>query len=67
MMQVIFLDGRPYISSSDAGRETGLTSSYVARLAKAGKIPAHRLGRSWFIDQEAVRLRAQMRGQTRAN
>jgi hypothetical protein len=60
MMQVIFFDGRPYISAPDAGREIGLTSSYVVRLAKAGEIPARRLGHFWFVDQDAARLRAQM-------
>ena len=58
MTQVIFLGGRAYISAQDAGLEIGLTGSYVARLAKTGEIPAHRLGHYWFVDQEAAQLRA---------
>jgi hypothetical protein len=57
---VIFFECRPYISTPDAGREIGLSSSYVARLAKTGEIPARRLGHFWFVDQDAARLRAQM-------
>jgi hypothetical protein len=35
----------------------GVTGAYISRLAKAGRIPAPRLGRNWFVDREAVRTR----------
>jgi excisionase family DNA binding protein len=52
----IFFDGKLYVSAHQAARTVGVTGDYIARLAKAGRIPARRLGRSWFVDREAVRI-----------
>jgi excisionase family DNA binding protein len=55
MTDEIFLDGKVYVSAHDASRTVGVTGDYIARLAKAGRFPARRLGRNWFVDREAVR------------
>ena len=55
MSEEIQFDGKPYISAQDAAREIGLSGDYVARLARTGRLPAHRVaGGTWFVDHEAV-------------
>lgn len=66
MSQEIIFDGRAFISAQDAGREIGMTGDHIARLAKAGRIPARRLGNIWFVDQDAARLLTQLRDQRSA-
>ena len=57
MTDEIIFDGKVYVSAHDAARAVGVTGHYIARLAKAGRIPARRLGRNWCVDREAVRTR----------
>ena len=47
--QIINIGGTAYISASDAARMIGLSQSYITRLARTGRIPAHRLRRNWYI------------------
>jgi excisionase family DNA binding protein len=55
MSEGIQFDGKPYISAQDAAREIGLSGDYVARLARTGRLPAHRVaGGTWFVDHEAA-------------
>jgi hypothetical protein len=51
----IEIDGVLYVPAIEAGRESGLTGDYIARLARSGRIPARRLGRNWYVDQHAMR------------
>jgi hypothetical protein len=55
MSDEILFDGRVYVSAQSAAREIDMTGDYVARLARTGTLLAPRLGRNWFVDQEAVR------------
>jgi len=57
MNDEIIFDGKVHVSAHEAARAVGVTGDYVARLAKAGRIPARRLGRKWYVDREAVRTR----------
>lgn len=57
------IDGKPYVLTHDAARETGISSDHIGRLAKAGRFPSHRFGSVWFVDRDAClaywRLRSQ--------
>lgn len=43
------IDGVLYISSKRAARESGYTKDYIGQLARAGKIDARLIGRSWYV------------------
>jgi hypothetical protein len=50
----IELDGKKYISSKSAAKLAGYTQDYVGQLARAGKILATRVGRSWYVEKNAL-------------
>lgn len=52
------IGGTLYIPASDAARTTGLSREYITRLARAGKLPARRLGRNWLISLASLRTLA---------
>ena len=54
-IQILSIGGTPYITAADAARTSGLSSAHITRLARAGKFPAQRLGRNWFIALSALR------------
>lgn len=54
MTQELLIDGRIYISVSDAAKESGLPAHHIARLAREGRIPARRLSRNWYIQRDAL-------------
>jgi len=47
-------NGTLYLSSKEAGRLSGYTSDYVARLARQGKVAATRVGTQWFVQPESL-------------
>ena len=47
-------NGTLYLSAKEAGRLSGYTSDYVARLARQGKISATRVGTQWFVQPESL-------------
>jgi excisionase family DNA binding protein len=51
----IFIDSLRHVTAAEAARESGLTRDYLSKLAKARKIPGHRLGNIWLLDHKAVR------------
>lgn len=57
-MDELNLKGKKYISSKRAHEITGYTKDYVGQLARGGKIPAERVGRAWYIDEDALRAHA---------
>ena len=50
----ILIEGKEYVSSDRAAKLVGYTNDYVGQLARAGKIEAKRIGRSWYIAQESI-------------
>src|ERR1700691_4157065 len=42
------------ITAKDAGKLSGYTSDYLARLARSGKISGKVIGHSWFIKRESL-------------
>lgn len=54
MTQELLIDGRIYISASDAAKESGLSARHITRLAKEGKIAARRLAHQWYVERAAL-------------
>lgn len=54
-MEVLELDGKRYVKASKAARAAGYTSDYVGQLCRAGKIGAHLVGRSWYVDIDELK------------
>ena len=52
------IDDKIYVAAPDAARQLGVSTDYVARLARTGRIPARRLGYNWYIERDAVLPRA---------
>ena len=53
-MEALVLDGKKYTKVSKAARDLGYTSDYVGQLCRSGKVSAHLIGRSWYVDQEEL-------------
>ncbi len=54
-LETIIVGGEEYISSARAAKLVGYTKDYVGQLARAGKVRATRVGRSWYITEESIR------------
>lgn len=57
-MEELEIQGKKYISSKRASEITGYAKDYVGQLARGGKVPAQRVGRSWYVDEEEIRRHA---------
>jgi excisionase family DNA binding protein len=53
-MHELEIKGKKYISSKRAAELTGYAKDYVGQLAREQKIPATRVGRSWYVSEEAI-------------
>lgn len=53
--QIINIGGTAYVSASDAARMSGLSQTYITRLARKQQLTSHRLGRNWFVALAALR------------
>ena len=49
-MEKLVLDGKTYVLASKAADSAGYTRDYVGQLARSGKIEAHLVGRSWYVN-----------------
>ena len=54
-LDTITIGEEEYISSAKAASLVGYTKDYVGQLARAGKIKATRVGRSWYISAGSIR------------
>jgi hypothetical protein len=54
-MEVVTIDGKDFVKASLAARQAGYTADYVGQLARAGSIPARLVGRTWYVDTDALR------------
>lgn len=54
-MDELQIKGKTYISSKRAHATTGYAKDYIGQLARAGKIPATRVGRAWYVDESALK------------
>lgn len=53
-MEVLELDGKRYVKASKAARHAGYTTDYVGQLCRSGKVDAHLIGRSWYVDADQL-------------
>ena len=54
MSDVIWLDGKEYISSKRASELSGYAQDYIGQLARKGLIAAKRVGGLWFISMQSL-------------
>lgn len=57
-MDQIEFGGRTYVSSKRASEITGYAKDYVGQLARTKRVPATRIGRSWYVDSNAIKKHA---------
>lgn len=50
----VLIEGKEFVSADRAAKLVGYTKDYVGQLARAGKIEAKRIGRSWYISQNSI-------------
>lgn len=50
----IFNNGKEYISATRAGELVGYSGDYVGQLCRAQKIPSKLIGRTWYVELEAL-------------
>src|SRR5947209_7009519 len=55
MSSEIFFNGRRFLSAQEAGSSAALTSDYVARLCRSGKVAGRRVGKKWYVDAASFR------------
>jgi len=53
-METLVLDGKKYVKASKAAKAAGYTSDYVGQLCRGGKVDAHLVGRSWYVNQDEL-------------
>jgi hypothetical protein len=54
MTESLIIDGLNYISIRDAAADSHLSTEYLARLARSGRIRARMIGRMWFIETDSL-------------
>src|SRR3990167_3097504 len=54
MTESLFFEGKEYISARRGSEETGYTTDYLGQLSRAKKIPSRLVGRSWYVEREAL-------------
>ena len=52
--ETLEFDGKPYIPSKLASKETGYTQDYIGQLARGSQILARRVGGLWYINMESL-------------
>ncbi|MES2203402.1 MAG: hypothetical protein V4474_03725 [Patescibacteria group bacterium] len=55
-MDELELSGRRHISTKRAGKEHGYHSDYIGQLIRGEKVAGQKVGRSWYVDEESLRV-----------
>lgn len=50
----LYFDNRKYLSSKYAGKISGYTNDYVARLCRTGKMKGRMVGRTWYVEKDSL-------------
>lgn len=53
-MEVLVLDGKSYVKASKAARDLGYATDYVGQLCRGGKVDAHLIGRTWYVNRDEL-------------
>ena len=51
MDKKLVIDNKKYLSSIYAGKISGYTNDYIARLARQRKILGKKIGKTWYIEE----------------
>ncbi|MFZ2252679.1 MAG: hypothetical protein WAW13_00725 [Minisyncoccia bacterium] len=53
-METLVLDGKSYVKASKAARDLGYATDYVGQLCRSGKVSAHLIGRTWYVNADEL-------------
>lgn len=53
-METLVLDGKSYVKASKAARDLGYATDYVGQLCRSGKVTAHLIGRTWYVNPDEL-------------
>lgn len=53
-MDTVTLDGKTYVRAVKAAEEIGYAPDYVGQLCRGGKVEAKRLGKTWYVREDAL-------------
>lgn len=53
-METLVLDGKSYVKASKAARDLGYATDYVGQLCRSGKVSAHLIGRTWYVNVDEL-------------
>lgn len=54
-MEELTIGGKQYISSRRAAKLSGYAKDYIGQLCRGGVLPATMVGRSWYIEEDALK------------
>lgn len=55
MSDIILIGNDRYLSTRDAGRASGFSRDYLARLCKRDKLRGRLIGKNWYIEESSLR------------
>ncbi|MBT4894701.1 helix-turn-helix domain-containing protein, partial [bacterium] len=55
MDKKLTIDNKKYLSSTHAGKISGYTNDYVARLARQKKVAGKKVGRTWYVEESSLK------------
>lgn len=50
----LYFDNKKYLSSKYAGKISGYTNDYVARLCRTGRMKGRMVGRTWYVEKDSL-------------
>jgi hypothetical protein len=53
-METLTLGGKQYVKATKAARDLGYAADYVGQLCRTGKIDAHLVGRTWYVNVDML-------------
>jgi hypothetical protein len=53
-METLTLGGKEYIKASKAAKNLGYAADYVSQLCRSGKVDAHLVGRTWYVNLDTL-------------
>lgn len=53
-MESLLLEGKKFVKAKELARKLGYTADYVGQLCRGEKIDAKLVGRTWYVDEQAL-------------
>jgi hypothetical protein len=53
-METLTLGGKQYVKATKAARDLGYATDYVGQLCRTGKVDAHLVGRTWYVNVDML-------------